>query len=166
MFSAHKNLTALQNLTVTPVAFPCPDTNLKRAQMWKEKPELLAFLVGEIHSGQSSNQTLIIISNIYLGEDKGCLKSPMITVEASLSDPDYAFFNDIHCALILYALASDAAHQGVSTDVISQYLAEAKSRLESTTSPPSTSPFFAVRNDLIKTVTDDLNRLQKSNANP
>ena len=160
-FKDHPNLETLQDLRVEGNPDPYPATIRTRADYWKNSTKVLAFLNGEIRHSEGSTK---IVSNIYLGEDKGSLQGPMITVRTDWTIEKYSFFHDLHCAATLYALAIEAVRSQADRGVVSQYLAETKSLLGESVSMPSA--FESIRNDLLQAVTNQLMLLKQQGGGP
>jgi hypothetical protein len=161
VFSANPSLSALANLKVIGVKDPYPSTIRDRAQFWNTAKEVLVFLNGELHYHQNPPK---IVSNVYLGGDKGILVNPMITIQTEVTWEGNLGY-DLHCAVTLYALAMDASRLNSDNGVVSQYLAEALTRLKFKTAS-SSSTLEEMRNTLINIINNQLTTLASGPKGP
>lgn len=80
----------------------------------------------EILSGIVDTDAGTVISNIYIGDLQGSLKSEMINIQMEIAPDEFRSFRDMHSLLTLYALAVDArARHGNTRELISTFLSEA-----------------------------------------
>jgi hypothetical protein len=157
VFSAHPSLTVLGDLKVEGGSDKVPGTLKERADFWKTSG-VLEFLTGEID--HKSNPP-VIVSDVYIGEDKGSLLYPIVTIRSEMTTADYSLFHDLHCALTLYVLAMDADRLHADPGIVSQYLAEAKSLL----GEPGPSDADGIKKALAQAVQDKLNMLKQGGGN-
>jgi hypothetical protein len=165
VYSGNRTLIALLNLRVNPITGTYPATIEKQQDLWKVEPKELAFLGGEVHHLTAGRR--IIISNVYLGGDKGLLPGPMIAIR--VEDDNYRSWKELHGALTLYALASDATRLGADPHIRHGYLSEAESYLAGLMQLELPPPFNEQRSELYKAVKDDLTNVQRiirSNQTP
>jgi hypothetical protein len=155
IFYGNENLKALANLSVEPAgtAEKMPHNVRDRADFWKNTG-VLEFLSGEV---DRKIDPPVIVSDIYVGEDKGSLPSPLVTIRAEMTTTDYGLSHDLHCALTLYVLAMEADRLHADQGVVSQYLAEAKSVLGS----PDTSKIHETERMLAQAVQEKLDLLKQ-----
>jgi hypothetical protein len=156
LYSSNNQLIALRDVQVNPMTELYPDTMEKREGRWKKQKKELIFCGGEVHHPSSSR--MIIISNVYLGEDKGLLVGPMIAIR--VDDDDYRMWKELHGAVALYALASDAARIGADPQIRRGYLSEANSYLAELKNLQLPQPFDEQRDELFKAVQNDLNNVK------
>jgi hypothetical protein len=154
--SGHQDLKTLRELEVRGMSDACPSSVDGRATFWSQSTKVLVFLNGELHYDEAPKK---IISNAYLGEDKGSLVDPMVTVRSDMSGNCYSDFHDLHCAVILYGLAIDASRLNTDSAVVSQYLAEALNQLKAPVR--CASPSDEARIALRKAINDQLTTLQR-----
>jgi hypothetical protein len=161
VLSDYPKLTHMQKMTVEVAGHPLPDNPEAQTNLWKGDETMLEILSGEYYPNEKPPE---IVSDIYMGEDKGLLQGSTITVRTKDTSENYELRNDLLCAVTLYALAIDAFRLQADHGVVSQYLAEAKSLLGE---PVSTaSPSDRIKNDLLKAVTDQLTLLQQQGGGP
>jgi hypothetical protein len=153
VYSVHPNLTALGNLEVKGSSDIVPASPRERADYWKNSG-VLEFFSGEVD--HKSNPP-VIVSDVYIGEDKGSLLYPTMTIRAEMTTEQYALFHDLHCALTLYLLAIDAERLHADSGVVSQYLAEARSLL----GEPAPSDNDPIKKVLAQAVQDKLDMLKQ-----
>jgi hypothetical protein len=132
-YSDNRDLSTLAKLQVNPQA---DLVNVQKVQdLWKSE-DVLEVLWGEIHT-EKTPQT--IVSHVYVGDLANSLenKNPFLTLRSTHMPADYERFCDMHAALALYLLATNAERLGASRNVTIGYLAIAQSLLPK---PGSSSP--------------------------
>jgi hypothetical protein len=158
VFSGNQNLTALADLQVEPSTDKVPASIREKAHFWKTSESVLEFLSGEI---DRSVNPPVIVSDVYIGDDKGTLPSPLVTIRTEMTTTYYELSHELHCALTLYVLAMEADRLHADQGVVSQYLAAARSHLGESSSP-DTDEF---KKSLAKAVQDKLDLLKQSAGN-
>jgi hypothetical protein len=158
----HPELNVLAKLSVQEIKDPYPASIEERANFWRDSTAVLLFFNGEMYFAEKPPK---IVSNAYLGEDKGVFRGPMITVRSEMTAKSNAIFNNLHCALTLYALAMDASRMHANGTVIEGYLEEV-TRIVGSSPVPVVSPVEEIRNTLVKATTDELDMLKRQHRSP
>ena len=86
----------------------------------------LEVLLGRI---RSTGSIFSVRSEVFLGDLKGNLENPSLTLDLSIVDEQFDTTRDSHTLITLYALAMDAQGRGRPKDEVLTFLSEAYGRL-------------------------------------
>jgi hypothetical protein len=155
--SAHPELTAKMtkiHIVARNSALPDPD---QLSSYWQQTPVLEILSGGTVQTPSGNTMT----TNIYLGDLKGLLKKPTVSVKLIVTAEEYQNYRDLHSVVTLYAIAMDTRKNHPTDRGITQYLADAKSLLEDLLLRDSADANDSLR-DLRAAISRELFALQSS----